>query len=357
MTKTTKEAEVVPAPLPPAEPTPGPGPGGRLGAGLLRPERVDPQDLRLGGTVLLAAAALFIFRGAATAQLATTLLVAGVTLGALWTGFHRLGIRTVDDYWPGVRRGLAGALLLFVLLPPGLPLGLVGALTAATILVEGRLRQAAMPLALGGVGIAWLVAWGWHARAGLGYLAPFDLRMLEDPVRLWSQFGIAVDPTRLYTGNVAGPLGSTSFGAVAIVTLALAYARDISWEYLAGFFLVLLGGGVLVGEPLTLAGLQGPALAFAGLLAAERRRLPHHAAWRTGAGVAAAGLAVLLQREGMGVDSYGVGVCVVAGGWPWCSWSGSTNGHCAAQRQSEPRAAPRQPTLQAWRYCSRWVGG
>src|SRR5206468_2542046 len=96
--------------------------------------------------------------------------------------------------------------------------------------------QAAMPLALGGVLIGWLLAWTWQWRAGNGPVAPFDLRPLGDPIQLWQRFQIAIDPARLYTGNVAGPLGVTSFGLVALCALLLGFSRQISWPYVLAFF-------------------------------------------------------------------------------------------------------------------------
>lgn len=285
----------------------------RVTAVLLEPERLDPQAVRLGGVALLCAWALLIFRGVALETLAVAVAAGALALGVPWFAFHRLGLRAPGAFQPGLTRGAATALLLFVLLPPNLPPLLVAALVVAAVAVEGRLRRAAMPVALGGVGAAWLVAWAWQARTGTGFVSPFDLRQLDDPLRLWGQFGISVDPTRLYAGNVAGLLGATSFGAAALVVAALSFVGEVAWGYLLAFFAVVAVGALAMGVPLTVAVVEGPALAFAGLMGAQRRLLPHDRAWRLAAGGGAALVAVLLVHIGMGVDAFGVGVCGVAG--------------------------------------------
>src|SRR5438309_1855265 len=72
-------------------------------------------------------------------------------LGVLWVAFHVLGMRSVDLVWPGLTRATTTALLVFCVMPPGIPAPVIVALSLLAILVEGGMRQSALPLALGGV--------------------------------------------------------------------------------------------------------------------------------------------------------------------------------------------------------------
>jgi hypothetical protein len=243
---------------------------------LIEPVLVDEFQLRLPLAMVLAAAAVFFFRQAAWPAVVVTLVSALVTLGLVWTGFHRLGSRRIGAMWPGVARGLATALMLVCLLPPLLPLPLVAALAAMAVILEGRLRQAVLPLAFGGLPLGWVLGWAWQARNSLSYVSPFDLRHLEDPVRLWNHFEVAVDPGRLYSGNVAGLLGVSSFGLVALTVLVLAYARKSSGAYVLGYAVAIASMVVATGQPLSVYLLSGPGLAFAGLVGGDLRRLPRH---------------------------------------------------------------------------------
>ena len=297
-----------PAPEPPErrpEPTP-------LLNFLREPEWADEARLRFGVAVVLAAAGLFFFRTAAIGSLAGALLGAGLALGALNVGFHRIGIRPLGGYWPGFFRGMATALLVFCVCPPGLPLAMVAGLGALAVVIEGVERRLLLPIALTGVLLVWPLAWLLHGQAEPGFTRPFDLRPLDEPISLFNrfgeQFGDQIDPGRLYVGNVAGLLGATSFGLAAVCFVVLAYARKASWHYAAGFFGALALVLLVSRRPLALGLVSGPAAVFAGIIGAESRRLPRPLPWRIGGG-ALAGLAagVLLTRQ-VGLEAYGFAV-------------------------------------------------
>ncbi|HEV3232170.1 MAG TPA: hypothetical protein VG245_07940 [Candidatus Dormibacteraeota bacterium] len=290
------------------------GPLAAAEAFLARPAMADEGRLRLGVTVVLAAAGLAFFRLAALPVLAGALVGALALLTGLYVGFHTLGRRSFGRVWPGASRGLGTGLLVFCLCPPGTPPWLAALLSAVAGLIEGRLRRVALPLALNGALVVWPLAWAWQAHADLGFVRPFDLRPLEEPIKLWTQAQIALDPVRLYTGNVPGLLGATSFGLVALGVLVLAYARRASWAYLAAAAAPVLLGVAVARQPLTVYLVSGPALAFAGLIGADARRLPKAVAWRVGGGVAAGLIALALLRAGAGLSAYGAGVLTAGAG-------------------------------------------
>jgi len=163
---------------------------------LTQPEVVDEDSLRVVAALLLAAGALFFFRLRAVPELAASVAGGALLMGAIWGGFHRLGIRALGGYWPGAARGLSAALLLFCLLPPGLPWGLAVLLSALAVAVEGVEKKALVPLALSGVTTAWLLAWLWQSRTATPFIAPFDFHVLDEPITLWVRFQTAIEPVR-----------------------------------------------------------------------------------------------------------------------------------------------------------------
>jgi hypothetical protein len=268
--------------------------------------------VRLGIAVVLSGAAVLFFRQEALSRLLAGALGALLVVGILYIGYHRIGLRRAGRAWPGFSRGLATGLLFFCLCPPGLPLVLVAALAALAVLVEGWLRGLRAPVALSGVMIAWALAWIWHVRAGDGYISPFQLRPQLEPIALWTGFQLELDSVRLYTGNVAGALGSTSFGLAMLGFLVLAFLRRASWLFLLAFFAPIAAVMALTRNSLPAYVINGTAVVFAGLVAAEVRTLPLGTAWRVGAGAGAGLLATALLLRGGGPESYGEGIIAVA---------------------------------------------
>ncbi|MFN2463133.1 MAG: hypothetical protein ABR573_04420 [Candidatus Dormibacteria bacterium] len=304
---------------------------------LTQPEVVDEDRLRLVTTLLMAAGGLFFFRLKALPALVGCLAGGGAVLAVLWAGFHRLGLRPLGGYWPGVARGVSVALLLFCLLPPGLPWVLAGLLGALAVAVEGVQRKALVPLAFSGVSLAWLLAWLWQSRAGTTYIAPFDFHAIDEPITLWLRFQVAVDPVRAYAGQVAGPLGATSFGLVAICVLGLSYARAVSWHLLLAFYIPVLAMVILGQRPIPVYALDAPALAFAALVAADARRLPRSAAWRVAMGLGAGLVAAGLLYSGTGFHAFGIGVVACTAVVAVFQFFGLAGSPGALQRRSEAR--------------------
>ena len=304
---------------------------------LTQPEVVDEDLLRLIAAMLLAAGGVFFFRLRAVTELAACLAGGALVLLILWGGFHRLGVRALGGFWPGTPRGLAVAVMVFCLLPPDIPLLLASLLAVLAVAVEAVEKKALVPLALGGVTVAWLLAWLWQSRTGSPYIAPFDFHVLDEPVTLWVRFQRDIDPVRLYAGQVAGPLGATSFGLAAIATLLLSYARAISWHLVLAFYLPVLVVSLLGQRPLPVYLLNAPALVFVALVAADSRRLPRSAAWRLVAGLLGGIITSLLLVSGTGIQAFGLGVAVSTGLVAVFQFFGLAGSPGAVERRHEAR--------------------
>jgi hypothetical protein len=282
----------------------------RLQRFLAQPELEDEGLLRLACTVLLAAAGLFFFRQRALPVLLGCMVGGGLLLALLWAGFHRLGMRPFGSYWPGLYQGLVTAMLVFCVMPPGIPPVLAALLAALAVAIEGVERRALVPLAASGVTAAWLLAWVWQSRTGTPFIAPFDLHVLDEPVTLWVRFSTAIDPVRIYAGQAAGPLGATSFGLVAIVTLLLSYARAVSWQAVLAFYAPIALLCLVDRLPLHVYLVDGPALLFAAVVAGQSRRLPRTVPWRVATGLLGGVVAALMLAAGSGYQAFGLGVAV-----------------------------------------------
>jgi hypothetical protein len=277
---------------------------------LAQPELAREGLVRLLGTLLLAAGGVFFFRQRALPVLAACAAAGALLLGLLWAGFHRLGLRPLGKFWPGSTQGLATAVLVFCLMPPGIPLPLAALLAALAVAVEAAEKRALVPLAASGVTAAWLLAWLWQSRSGAPFIAPFDYHVLDEPITLWVKFATAIDPVRTYAGQVAGPLGATSFGLVALATLLLSFSRAISWPAVIAFYAPIAVLCLVAQLPLHVYIVDGPALVFAALVGGESRRLPRTVAWRVATGVMGGLVAALMLAAGSGYQAFGLGVAV-----------------------------------------------
>lgn len=272
------------------------------------PEAVDDGLVRLGVALALSAVAVGFFRQDALPQLAAAALGAGFMLAILYVSYHFVGVRRTGPLWPGAARGLAVGLLLFCVCPPGLPPGLLFGLAVLAVLLEGALSALPVPVALSGLLLVWPVAWLWHVHSGLGYVAPFQLRPQLDPIALWIRFQLELDPLRLYAGNVAGPLGATSFGLAMIGFVILAHARKASWAFLLACFAPIAAAIAASRQSLPTYLISGATVVFAGLVAADTRKLPPAVWWKVGGGLAAGLLSAGLLLRGAGYEAYGAGV-------------------------------------------------
>src|SRR2546421_5628797 len=130
---------------------------------------------------------------------------------------------------------------------------------------------------------------------GIGFLNPFDGRHLDDPLLLWYRLQVMIDPVKLYVGNVPGPIGVTSAGAVLLGGTYLWYTRKLSMGVIAGFLAGIAAVAMVLRSDLGFQLASGPSLFIAGYIAADRRRvvLGERFTFLFGA---AAGVAVMILR-------------------------------------------------------------
>lgn len=216
----------------------------------------------------------------------------------------------MGSYWPGVYHGMAAALLVFCLMPPGIPFLLAALLAALAVAIEGVERRALVPLAASGVTAAWLLAWLWQSGSGSPFIAPFDFHVLDEPITLWVKFATAIDPVRAYAGQAAGPLGATSFGLVALGALLLSFTRAVSWQSVLAFYAPVAVVCLIGHLPLQVYLVDGPALLFAIFVSGESRRLPRTISWRVATGLVGGVVAALMLAAGSGYQAFGFGVAV-----------------------------------------------
>jgi len=135
------------------------------------------------------------------------------------------------------------------------------------------------------------------------FVNAFDLRPLDDPLTLWYRFHAMVDPIKMYVGNVPGPMGATSMGAVLLGVVYLWYARKISLSLLLGYYAGLAAGALAYGSDVAFQLSSGPTLYIAGFLAADRRRMVLSDRLSGAIGVFAGGLTMVLRAFGQGPNA------------------------------------------------------
>ncbi len=129
----------------------------------------------------------------------------------------------------------------------------------------------------------------------VGFVNPFDLRPLDDPLTLWYRLHVLVDPVKLYVGNVPGPLAATSAGALGLGLAYLWYTNKIAVGVLFGFLGGVAVTAVAFGYDLAFQLSSGPTLFVVGYLAADRRRVLIPERLAVALAASAGGLTVVLR--------------------------------------------------------------
>ena len=261
-----------------------------------------PDDLVTGIALLPAiVAGLIIFRLPALEMLGIA-LAAGIfgVIVSRWM-WRRQGRRH-----PGAGP-LIAALIGVALVGAGASLATSIEIAVLAVVLE-LLRARYMPVIRAQAGLLAFAAVALVTRgAPLTYFDPNGTANPRDPIDTWYQLfhqsAWALDPIRLYVGNVAGPTFATSLLAVAVGIAWLAYARRVSLVVLIAF---------LAGSLVTIYAFQwdivfqldsGPTWFVAGLLLADRRLLPESWALRPMLGFAAGLFAIGLRRNGYGIEA------------------------------------------------------
>ena len=263
------------------------------------------------GLALLPALGLgvFFFRRPAALLIALCFLAGIVCLLAL-----RLARLTVGlPAWVGYRANhpLVASLLVVCFLPSTVPAWLGVAMVVLLVLLDSflwpQLQRMVVHPALLVFGILYLV----ERQLAVGFVNPFDLRPLEDPLGLWYRLHLSIDPVKLYVGNVPGPLGATSMAALLLGLAYLWYTRKIGLGMLGGFLAGIAAASVGLRTDAVFQLSSGPALFVAGYVAADRRRVAVDERAAVLIGAAAGVLTMGLRANGQGAQAAWEGLLAV----------------------------------------------
>ncbi len=191
------------------------------------------------------------------------------------------------------------ACFLSPLTPPWLAVGLVILLVILDTVAWPQLMRMLVQPALLVFGLLFLAERQLH----IPFVNAFDLRQLDDPLTLWYRFHAMVDPIKMYVGNVPGPMGATSMGAVLLGVVYLWYCKKISLSLLLGYYAGLAAGALAYNSDVAFQLSSGPTLYIAGFLAADRRRMLLSDRLTVAMGVVAGGATMVLRAFGQGPNA------------------------------------------------------
>jgi Na+-translocating ferredoxin:NAD+ oxidoreductase subunit D len=204
--------------------------------------------------------------------------------------------------WVGFKAShpLVASILIAVFFSPRTPAWVAASMVILFIVLDTllwpQLQRVMLHPALIVFGILFVV----QRQLGVGFVNPFDGRPLADPLVLWSKLQIAIDPVKLYVGNVPGPIGVTSAGAVLVGIIYLWYTRRISLGVISGFVLGLAVVALALRSDLGFQLASGPSLFLAGYVAADRRRVLLSDRFAFAFGVLGGALTMILRWYGQG---------------------------------------------------------
>lgn len=190
---------------------------------------------------------------------------------------------------------LVASVLLACFFPPRTPAWVAATMVILFIVIDTlvwpQLQRVMLHPALIIFGILFLI----QRQLGFGYVNPFDGRHLDDPLTLWYKLQLVIDPVKLYVGNVSGPIGVTSAGAVLVGVTYLWYTRKISLGLVVGFLCGVAALALVIRSDVGFQLASGPSLFLAGYVAADRRRvlIPERFTFAFGL---AAGMATMILR-------------------------------------------------------------
>lgn len=246
-------------------------------------------------------AGLIFFRQDAVLVFAVSLLAGVVCLLGLNLGRLAFGLPA----WVGHKANhpLVASMLIACFLPPRTALWLAAAAVILFVVLDNvlwpQMRRVMLHPALIVFGLLFIA----ERQLGSGFVNPFDGRRLADPLTLWYQLRLIVDPVKLYVGNVPGPVGATSAGAILLGLTYLWYARKVSLGIILGFLVGVAIPAAVIGSDVAFQLSSGPALFIAGMIAADRRRVPLSEPIAFGFGIVAGALTMVLRGYGQGQEA------------------------------------------------------
>jgi Na+-translocating ferredoxin:NAD+ oxidoreductase subunit D len=260
---------------------------------LVQPEQLS-YDLAYALALLpLVIAGIVFFLQDALLLFAISFLAGIVCLLALQLARLTIGLPA----WVGFRAAhpLVASILIACFFSPRTPAWIAAAIVILFIVVDTvlwpQLQRVMLHPALIVFGILFVI----QRQLGIGFTNPFDSHRLDDPLLLWYKLQIVIDPVKLYFGNVSGPIGVTSAGAVLIGVTYLWYTRKISLGVVIGFLFGIAATAAAIRSDVGFQLASGPSLFLAGYIAADRRRvlIPERFTFVFGA---AAGVVTMILR-------------------------------------------------------------
>jgi Na+-translocating ferredoxin:NAD+ oxidoreductase subunit D len=260
---------------------------------LVQPEQLN-YDLAYALALLpLVIAGIIFFLQDALLLFAISFLAGIVCLLALQLARLTFGLPA----WIGFKatHPLVASMLVACFFPPRTPAWVAATMVILFIVIDTiiwpQLQRVMLHPALIVFGILFLI----QRQLGFGYVNPFDGRHLDDPLTLWYKLQLVIDPVKLYVGNVPGPIGVTSAGAVLVGVTYLWYTRKISLGIVTGFLCGIAALALVIRSDLGFQLASGPSLFLAGYVGADRRRvlIPERLTFAFGL---AAGMATMILR-------------------------------------------------------------
>jgi electron transport complex protein RnfD len=277
---------------------------------LVQPEQLN-YDLAYALALLpLVIAGILFFLQDALLLFAISFLAGIVCLLALQLARLTFGLPA----WIGHKatHPLVASILVACFFPPRTPAWVAATMVIVFVVIDTviwpQLQRVMLHPALIVFGILFLI----QRQLGFGYVNPFDGRHLDDPLTLWYKLQLVIDPVKLYVGNVSGPIGVTSAGAVLIGVIYLWYTRKISLGIVTGFLFGIAALALVIRSDLGFQLASGPSLFVAGYVAADRRRVMIPERFTFAFGVAAGMATMILRWYGEGQQAAWQGVLLVS---------------------------------------------
>jgi Na+-translocating ferredoxin:NAD+ oxidoreductase subunit D len=277
---------------------------------LVQPEQLN-YDLAYALALLpLVIAGILFFLQDALLLFAISFLAGIVCLLALQLARLTFGLPA----WIGFRatHPLVASILIACFFPPRTPAWVAATMVILFVVIDTviwpQLQRVMLHPALIVFGVLFLI----QRQLGFGYVNPFDGRHLDDPLTLWYKLQLVIDPVKLYVGNVSGPIGVTSAGAVLIGATYLWYTRKISLGIVTGFLCGIAALALVIRSDLGFQLASGPSLFLAGYIAADRRRVLIPERFTFAFGVAAGMATMILRWFGEGQQAAWQGLLLVS---------------------------------------------